>query len=149
MKVISDLRIKKSGDPALKRVAERVQDISFISEDMAKLWKAYEKIKKPLGIAAPQIGINKAIVICRLNGNYTWMINPTVKFKIGSKKSNEGCESVEGRYIVKRPLIGLVKYTNKSGDVVSKWYTWSRLRIICHETDHLKGICIDDIGRKV
>lgn len=141
--------IRNSGDPVLKRKADYVDDINSIREDMSLLWKAYEKIKKPQGIAAPQIGISKAFVVCRLSGKYTWMINPVVKFTIGSKKSNEGCESVDGRYIVKRPLLGLVKYMDRDGKTITKWYTWKELRVICHETDHLKGICIDDIGRKV
>lgn len=107
---------------------------------------------KMQGLAAIQVDKPyKAILLRFVKGEEPIICyNPIIKFKLGSKKSNEGCMS-EGdqRYIVKRPTLMLFEYQTKDGTRVKKWLSFMQARIVSHECDHLKGILLQDYGKKV
>lgn len=128
-------------------------DISYDSieckEIIRDLFDTWRSDKSPKGMAAPQIGKSVSIILCRLKGIPYLMINPRIVRKSYIKlNSNEGCESVDHRYNVKRPLWLIVEYTNESGKIERKFCSWDSSRVVSHEVDHLYGICISDIGTK-
>lgn len=119
------------------------------TDNIDKLLKEYEK-KRMQGLSAPQIGLNIRMFIIRVNKKPILMINPEPVWVFGKVTSlKEGCESVNGRYNVKRPFMGLVKYQNRKGRMRMRFLRFRWLRIFCHELDHLNGILISKKGLKV
>lgn len=96
-----------------------------------------------VGLAAPQIGVHKRVVVIRNGNNFFPMINPVVIKKSGKKFVNhEGCLSLEGTRAVERYPSVLVGYIDKSGKRITKTFTGLSAIIVQHETDHLNGILI-------
>lgn len=141
--------ILKEGNAHLqeKSVTVSVADPEQYIQVINLLEKAYEKVGRTQGLAAPQIGYNVSIVICRLKGKATLMINPTILKTVGAKTSLEGCESVKERWYVKRPRFGLVQYYDlEAKHHVKRWYGFKSIRVIQHECDHLDGVLISMKG---
>lgn len=102
------------------------------------------------GLAAVQCGLLLRAMLLNYTDSSKVIIayNPKVLFKFGSIDSNEGCMSeCNVRYIVKRPLLALVSYTNEECKKATKLLTYKRARIFLHEFDHLNGILLQDKGR--
>ena len=100
-----------------------------------------------IGIAAPQVGISKQIIVVTLNVNHKKdpkvlvMINPEI-IEASSTLSNyeEGCLSLPGAYgRVKRPAKVKIKWQNLDGNWCEKKLEKWDARIFLHEYDHLVG----------
>lgn len=141
----SILSLGNDNDGILRKVSERVapEDIPNVQETVDQMFAALTAAGG-LGLAAPQIGINKQIFIL---SDGTVCINPFVIFK--SKRAysySEGCLSIEGkRYDIKRYKEITINYFDRQGKLrVLK----SRKKIISfaiqHEIDHLNGKLICD-----
>ena len=95
------------------------------------------------GLAAPQIGVHKRVVVIRNGNTFFPMINPVVVKKSGKKFVNhEGCLSLEGTRAVERYSSVLVGYLDKSGKRITKTFNGILAIIVQHETDHLNGVLI-------
>jgi peptide deformylase len=97
------------------------------------------------GLAAPQIGYLKRVVIVRIgNEGYLPMINPVIFSKRGGTRiCSEGCLSLEGMRDVKRHKEILYKYENIDGKtIVSRPIKGYLAQVIQHEVDHLNGVLI-------
>lgn len=147
------LRIREVGDPILSQKCEEVKNInSQILEDIEDL-KSTLNFTSGFGIAAPQVGINKRIVIIQVDKakcSYsdcediptTIMINPTWK-KLSDETSIEfeGCLSVPSiRGKVERYKKIEVTYYNEKFEKIVKEVKGFTARDIQHECDHLDGI---------
>ena len=96
-----------------------------------------------LGLAAPQIGVVRRVVII-IDGETNEMvalINPEITAMSGVQNKTEGCLSVPGVWgKTERPAVVTVKAQNEKGE----WFEMTRDGItavcICHELDHLDGI---------
>ena len=92
------------------------------------------------GLAAPQIGVLKKVVVVRDGNTFFPMINPTIIKRTGNQfNSKEGCLSLEGERIVKRHPSILVSYQDHSGKELTKTFNSMLSVIIQHEVDHLNG----------
>lgn len=149
------LKVREVGDPILAIKCEDI-DISNISKETLE---EIEDLKETLnftegfGIAAPQVGINKRIVIIQVNKEKckyknceevptTVMLNPTWK-KLSEEKETEyeGCLSVPSiRGKVERYTNIEVTYYNEKGQKIVKQVKGFTARDIQHECDHLDGI---------
>ncbi len=92
----------------------------------------------------------KAVLLRFVKGEDPIIIfNPRVLFKMGSKKSNEGCIS-EGdiRYIVHRPLVIIARFYD-GNKIITRVYGYKKARVFMHEYDHLYGILLQDKGKRV
>ena len=99
-----------------------------------------------VGLAAPQVGIAKRIVVIDdRDGHKFALINPVITETSGEQISEEGCLSLPG-YAgrVKRPLNVTVEALDENGDTVTLSASGFLAVIICHETDHLDGILYKD-----
>jgi peptide deformylase len=95
------------------------------------------------GLAAPQIGINKRVVVVRNGDHFFPMVNPIVVKKSGKKFLNhEGCLSLDGIRAVERYSSVLVNYTDGKGKRQTKTFNGMLAIIVQHETDHLNGVLI-------
>ena len=94
-----------------------------------------------VGLAAPQIGILRRVVIVDTGEEILELVNPELIATDGEQEGPEGCLSVPGRYgLVKRPYYAKVRAQNRYG----QWFEAEGEELIgrcfCHELDHLDGI---------
>jgi peptide deformylase len=100
-----------------------------------------------IGLAAPQIGVNKrAIVIDLRNGmDPIALVNPEITKSSGKQESEEGCLSYPGYYgFLERPKKVVVRGINEKGQLVEYKAEELLCRAFCHEIDHLDGIMFTD-----
>ncbi len=103
-----------------------------------------------VGIAGPQVAIQKRIFVIGYAGMRLEFINPEIIEKSGEVEGREGCLSVPGKYgIVVRPKEVFVKFKNRCGDPMELRAKGYLARIICHENDHLDGILYTDIAKEI
>lgn len=138
------------GDERLRKQCEEVK--KFDSELWALLDDMKETVKKEngAGLAAPQIGINKRVVVIDLEEGYFEMINPKILAVKGEQTGTEGCLSVKGKYgVVTRPEKVKAEYRDRKG----KKHTVTGIdlfaRCMCHEFDHLDGKLYVDIATEM
>lgn len=140
-------------DRRLKRIAEEVDFNKTTLEErttmVRKLGAALQSTTwgDKLGIAAPQIGINKRVIVVR--GNV--MFNPTWKpTDAPSNPITESCYSLPGKlYKVMRAPYGWAKWTNIEGKLFEDKLTGLPAIVFQHEIDHLNGKCCADIGEEL
>lgn len=99
-----------------------------------------------IGLAAPQCGIQKRIIVVSDNGAIKVFINPEVVFLSEELvEMEEGCLSIPGVYVKKtRPSSVTIKYRNLAGHPHLETHTGLTARIILHEIDHLDGVLMTD-----
>ena len=144
--------ILKMGNPDLLKVSEPVDfekdDLTTLIEDMKETMKANDGA----GLAAPQIGVFKRLVIFGFDTNdrypeansvpFTVLINPIIT-PLSDEKENgwEGCLSVPGlRGVV--PRFTHIKYEgyDAEGNKIEREVEDFHARVVQHECDHLDGI---------
>lgn len=93
-----------------------------------------------VGLAAPQIGELKQVIVVRINGTFYPMVNPVILKKFGNQfNSIEGCLSLEGERTVKRHQSIMINYQDITGKKLTKTFSGFTATIIQHEVDHLYG----------
>ena len=94
-----------------------------------------------VGLAAPQVGILRRVVLVDVGEEILELINPELVSTDGEQEGPEGCLSVPGRYgLVKRPYYATVKAQDRFGDWFEAEGEELIARCFCHELDHLDGI---------
>ena len=133
--------IRREGDPVLKKktvsVTRFTPPLHRLLEDMRETMLAADGI----GLAAPQVGISKSIIVLRDEDKILEVINPQITSSAGEITALEGCLSVPGIYgEVPRYADVEVSGQDRWGENVE--YTASGLlaRVFQHEIDHLRGI---------
>lgn len=135
------LTIKTIGDKVLKQKAKRVAHIDDTLRNLLAGMVDCMYENNGIGLAAPQVGISKQIIIIDDNGTPIVMINPEIlEYSETKVLMNEGCLSVPGIFEdVLRPEWVRVRYRNTKGRYQDLKYTGLTARIIQHEIDHLFG----------
>jgi len=134
-------KILTDKDPALHKVCKPVEKFDW------RLHKLLNDMADTLedangeGLAAPQVGILRRVVIVDTGEEILELVNPTLIETDGEQVGAEGCLSVPGKYgLVKRPYIAKVRAQDRYGE----WYEVEGEELIarcfCHELDHLDGI---------
>jgi peptide deformylase len=152
--LMADPKIVKYGSDVLREVAQPVEEITDeikqIAEDMLKTMYASEGV----GLAAPQIGISKQIIVVDVSPydpSYEpiILINPEIVEREGQTDADEGCLSVpEVRGPVKRSEKVTVEALNLDGEKLRIEATDLLARALQHEIDHLNGtLFIDHLSR--
>ena len=138
-------KIVKMGDELLRKKSKQVtnfdDNLREILDDMKETMYEYNG----MGLAAPQIGILKRIVVMDVNNMYLELINPEIIDAEGSDIESEGCLSCgKINKNVERPMKVTVKAQDRYGyDITITGEKWLA-RCICHEIDHLNGILFID-----
>ncbi|MBQ3252046.1 MAG: peptide deformylase [Oscillospiraceae bacterium] len=99
-----------------------------------------------VGLAAPQVGILRRVVLVDTGEEILELINPSLVETDGEQTGAEGCLSVPGKYgLVTRPFYAKVRAQDRDGN----WYEAEGEELIarcfCHELDHLDGIIYTEI----
>ena len=139
-------RILTHREPALHKTCKPV--VNFDS----KLHKLLDDMRETLldsggvGLAAPQVGILRRVVLVDNGEEILELVNPTLVETDGEQVGAEGCLSVPGKYgLVKRPYYAKVRAQDRFGE----WYEAEgeelTARCFCHELDHLDGIIYTEV----
>ncbi|MCI6714701.1 MAG: peptide deformylase [Lachnospiraceae bacterium] len=134
-------KIREMGDPVLTKRCKEVMEITpriqeLIDDMFETLYEA-----NGVGLAAPQVGILKRIVVIDVTGeDPILMINPKIIETSGEQEGYEGCLSVPGKSgNVTRPnYVKAVAY-DENMEPFEIEGTELLARAICHELDHLDG----------
>ena len=138
-------QIIKIGDDTLRKRCHPVSSfdrkLSSLLKDMAETMYAADGV----GLAAPQIGILRRIVVIDVGEGLVELINPVILESRGAEVSAEGCLSVPGRRgTVERPTWVRVSALDKKGKPMEFEAEGLFARCICHELDHLDGVLYCD-----
>ena len=139
-------KILTDAEPALHKVCKPVEKFDN------KLHTLLDDMRETLiesggvGLAAPQVGILRRVVLVDTEEEILELINPTLVETDGEQEGAEGCLSVPGKYgLVKRPYYAKVRAQDRYGD----WYQAEGEELIarcfCHELDHLDGIIYTEV----
>lgn len=97
------------------------------------------------GLAAPQIGILKRLVVIDMGQGLIKLVNPKIIKHEGTQKVIEGCLSIPNTWgKLTRPAKVTVQALNESGNEIILTGTGDLAKCFCHETDHLEGILFTD-----
>jgi peptide deformylase len=142
------LQIMKYPDPFLRLVAEEISVDDSIEDLIHDMFDVLKE-ERGIGLAAPQIGVSKRIIVVSLEQKgfeRLALINPVIEFL--SEKTGvmeEGCLSLPGvNADVVRPLDAVVRGRMKSGREVEFEAHDLFARVLQHEIDHLNGILFID-----
>ncbi len=146
-------KVLKMGDPRLIQRSQEIQvidsdKVSLLIRDMLDTMKAMDGA----GLAAPQIGVNKRIVVFGIDHNprypeaemidTTVLINPVIEILDKQIEEDwEGCLSVPGMQ-GHVPRFRKIRYraTDQNGDPINREAEGFHARVVQHEVDHLDGI---------
>ncbi len=127
---------------------KRCREVEVFDDKLAKLLDDMkDTLKKAdgVGLAAPQVGILKRVVIVWFEDFYLEMVNPVIVSSSGEQIGPEGCLSVPGKSCdVLRPDKVTCKYQTRKGTKKEITVEHFIARIFCHEIDHLDGILYYD-----
>lgn len=135
--------IRVEGDSVLTKVAKPVTEVNekiieLIEDMLDTMYDAYG-----VGLAAPQVGILKRIVVIDISeegDSPIILINPEIIETAGSQTGDEGCLSIPGKSgTVTRPNYVKVKALNEEMEEVIYEGEGLLARAFCHEIDHLNG----------
>lgn len=94
-----------------------------------------------VGLAAPQVGILRRVVVVHTGEEVLELINPEILETSGEQDGLEGCLSIPGRYgLVKRPMKVKVRAQDRYGEWFEAEGEALLARAFCHEIEHLDGI---------
>ena len=97
------------------------------------------------GLAAPQIGVLRRVVVVNVDEGYFEMVNPVMLSQKGEQSDWEGCLSVRGKSgLVSRPMKVKVSFQDRNGEKYLLQAKGFFARAICHELDHLDGVLYID-----
>ena len=136
-------KVRKIGDPVLRETSSSVGEINksvlgLVSDMLDTL-----EDEGGVGLAAPQIGITKRVIIVRYEDKVETYINPEIEVLENKKfEDDEGClsiYSIQGFQVKRYPKIK-IRATNLKGNTEEFIAEDLLARVIQHEVDHLNGI---------
>ena len=139
-------KILTDKEPALHKVCKPVTAFD------SKLHKLLDDMKETLadangvGLAAPQVGILRRVVIVDTGDEVLELVNPSLVETDGEQTGVEGCLSVPGKYgLVTRPYYAKVSAQDRNGNWFEAEGEEIVARCFCHELDHLDGIMYTEV----
>ena len=134
-------KILTDKEPSLHKVCRPVEKFDW------RLHKLLDDMRETLidsngvGLAAPQVGILRRVVLVDTGDEILELINPTMLETDGEQVGPEGCLSVPGKYgLVKRPYWAKVRAQDRNGNWFEVEGEELFARAMCHENDHLDGV---------
>ena len=134
-------QIVKEGDPVLNKKCREVvkfdDRLAMILDDMKETLALAEGV----GLAAPQVGILRRIVVVDVGEGPIELVNPVITEQSGEQEGLEGCLSCPGEWgITRRPMYVTVKAQDRNGKEFTVSGEGLLAKAFCHELDHLEGI---------
>ena len=143
-------QIIEFGDETLRKRAREVDKIDARIKTLVEDMKETMALANGVGLAAPQVGVLRRVVIVELEDiGVVELINPVITKTSGHQEDVEGCLSYPGEYgITSRPMNVTVEALDLAGKKVKYSVSGLSARAVCHEVDHLDGkLFIDCVVR--
>ena len=143
-------KIREIGDPILNKTCKEVKEVTDRTKDLIDDMFETMYEAQGVGLAAPQVGILKRIVVIDCGDDPLLLINPEVLETSGEQTGQEGCLSVPGKAgIVTRPNYAKVKAYNEDMEEFIVEGEELLARALLHEIDHLDGYLYPEIAEKM
>lgn len=138
--------IRTFGDPVLTVRAAEVTDIDGkIVRIVDQMFDTLYETDSGIGLAAPQVGIQRQIFVWDIDGEPEVVFNPIIAESDGEWTYDEGCLSIPGLYVeMVRPKRVLMTGIDIDGNEVSFEADELEARLFQHELDHLNGVLMFD-----
>ncbi len=134
-------QIRIMGDEKLEKVCRPVTEMTARTKELIADMLDTMYDANGVGLAAPQVGVLKRIVVIDVGDGPLVLVNPEILETSGEQTGQEGCLSLPGQAgIVTRPNYVKVKALNEEMEEIEIEGEELLARAICHECDHLDGI---------
>jgi peptide deformylase len=134
-----------------KILSKRSRPVEVINERIIQLlddMRETLEAAEGAGLAAPQVGILRRVILVENEGEVLELINPEIIECEGEQEGLEGCLSIPGKYgMLKRPLKVAVKALDRNGNEFIVSGEEMTARGFCHEIDHLEGVLFNSKAR--
>lgn len=135
------------GDEILRKKSKEVkvidEKIRQILDDMAS---TMYNAGNGAGLAAPQVGILKKLVVIDMGQGLIKLVNPIIIQQEGRQQVIEGCLSLPNVFgKLTRPAQVTVQALNENGQEIVLTGTGDFAKCLCHEIDHLEGVLFTDL----
>jgi len=138
-------KIRKYGDSILRKRCKVVRNIGAKEEEILERMSETMYAFQGIGLAAPQVGIDKQLIVVDVGEGLLKLINPLILLKEGESILEEGCLSLPGVALkVKRAKSIVIEGWNEKREKVKIEAEGLFAHAIQHEVDHLQGILIID-----
>lgn len=140
-------QIRLNEDPILRKISKTVPQVDdrirLILDDMAETMY-HSKIGG--GLAAPQVGILKRLVVIDMGQGLLKLVNPVIISQEETQEVIEGCLSIPNTWgKLTRPAKVTIQALNEKGEPVTLTGIGDLAKCFCHEIDHLNGILFTDL----
>lgn len=139
--------VRENGDEVLRKKAREVEavddKIRELLDDMVETLHAYNGV----GLAAPQVGILKRVVVIDLYDDKGPMklVNPKIVKQKGEQEVEEGCLSFPNQFAkIIRPAEVIIEALNENGKKIKIKGEGLLAQALSHELDHLDGVLFVD-----
>lgn len=137
--------IRLEDDEILRKKSRKIESVNDRIKTLIEDMKETMYSANGVGLAAPQVGILKRLIVVDAGEGPIVLINPEILEEKGSETDLEGCLSLPGKEgSVERPSYVKVKGLNEEGKEVICSGEGLLARAFCHEIDHLDGILFID-----
>lgn len=142
--------IRTDEDDILRKKSKKVEKINdriiTLLDDMKDtMYKA-----EGVGLAAPQVGVLRRVVVIDIGEGAVELINPVVVYENGEIVDEEGCLSIPRKSgKVARPEKVIVRAMNRNGETFEIKGEELLARALCHEVDHLNGVLFTDKATEI
>ena len=138
-------KIREYPDPVLREKCLPVEKITGKEQDLFEQMLFIMRRFKGIGLAAPQVGISRALIVADIGNGALCLANPMLLKIQGSEEAEECCLSIPGaKILADRPVEVIVGGLNEKGKSVVIQARGLLARVLQHELDHLEGKLIID-----
>ena len=139
-------QIRTYGDPVLASKAATVADIDAkVVRIVDEMFSTLYRSDSGIGLAAPQVGIQRQIFVWDMGDDPLVVINPEIVESDGEWVYDEGCLSIPGLYVqMTRPKTVLLRGLDLDGNEFELEADELEARLFQHELDHLNGVLMFD-----
>lgn len=137
--------LRTADDPVLRQEARAVPKVSRAIQELLDDLRDTMYASEGVGLAAPQIGIDKRVIVVDIGEGLLEIVNPVISKRQGAEMDIEGCLSVPGWVgEVNRYHHIKVQGWNRKGRTVTLEAQGFLARVLQHEIDHLDGLLFTD-----
>jgi len=139
------MQIHTYPDPVLRKKSKAVLEITPQIKEIFQEMSKTMYLAMGIGLAAPQVGINKQMIILDIGQGLVCLLNPRIVYKSGHSVLEEGCLSFPGISVkVRRWAKVKVEALDSEGRPVTMQGAGLLAHVLQHEIDHLRGRLIID-----
>ncbi len=139
-------KIRTYGDPVLKTKAAAIENVDGrVIRLVDEMFDTLVDSGNGLALAAPQVGVQKQVVVWDFGEDPLAIVNPEIIESDGEWLFDEGCLSIPGLYVeMLRPKRVLVRGVSLDGEIIEIEADELEARMFQHEIDHLNGVLMFD-----